>query len=516
VSLRLSHTPFAQEMVSEMEQAKASSAFSATGSEAALPIQIRFAREVPDVVRARMAYAFRVFAAIYNYRVVEEDSEAVGVRVVYGDPKFPSGPGLVAVPARYAVDGGAAGGRRFSRSRYANEEFPLAFGRDEKTGHPDWLGEIFQWLSSSHESRIVERDSVGRIPCFAQVFRDQGISARKPWAALLMGWLENALRNGNGTEALCRAPSPVAGVEHMVVCSHDIDFYYTNRGSALLRLVKNLGISLRIYRSWSFFQSNAVMILEVLGGKRTGDYLPALLNAIQENHFHSTFFVVTNREHPRDPNYRLQDMTGVLVQAERNGSSVCVHGSYTSVLGGGDLKLEVTALENVLGKKPLGNRQHWLRFDSHEKLFHAVENSELVFDSTLGFPEATGFRNGASFAFPPYDFREERACNFLEIPLVLMDGSLESESRASSEGAQRIADEVLAESRRLGWGGVSVLWHNPMEALGVPKETNQVFWKCAEKRTEFKEIWMSAEEFLESSLGRYQNAGLLKGVRVHA
>jgi len=97
-----------------------------------------------------------------------------------------------------------------------------------------------------------------------------------------------------------------------------------------------------------------------------------------------------------------------------------------------------------------------------------------------------------------------------------MDGSLECESRMGKEPAQAIADEVLLESRKAGWGGVSVLWHNPMEALAVPKEINGVFWNCLERRAQHGERWMSAQEFLEHSLGRYQNAGLLQGVQPHA
>jgi hypothetical protein len=481
-----------------------------------LPIRLLFGREVSEIVRARMSYAFRVFAAIYNYRVVEADSDTPGACLTYGETASPSTPGRLAVPARYTVDPDATRGTTFTTHRYAKEELHLAFGLDEKTRNPDWLGEIFQWLSSSRELGIVERDSVGRIPCLNTAFGEHGISPRKPHATLLMGWLENMLQNGSGREELCRAPSPVAGIEHMVVCSHDIDFYYTNWSSALLRLFKNLGISFRLYRNWSFFKANSVMILELLGGKRIGDYLPALLKAIQALDFHSTFFVVTRHNHRRDPNYQLSNLVGVLAEAERNGCSVCVHGSYTSVLGDGSLSAEVSALENVLGNKPLGSRQHWLRFDNHEKLFAAIENSQLVFDSTLGFPEVAGFRNGASFAFPPYNFKEERPYNFLEIPLVLMDGNLESESRVGGENAQEIADEVLMESRKLGWGGVATLWHNPVEPLAVPEEINRVFWRCAEKRPQFEEKWMSAREFIGCTLSRYQDAGLLEGVQAHA
>ena len=159
----------------------------------------------------------------------------------------------------------------------------------------------------------------------------------------------------------------------------------------------------------------------------------------------------------------------------------------------------------------MGSRQHWLRFDSHDKLFDAIERVGLLFDSSLGFSEAAGFRNGASFAFPPYDFAKERPCNFLEIPLVLMDGNLEATSRSSGEDAQEIADEILGQSRQWSWGGMAALWHNPIEPLSVPKEINRVFWNCVKRRKLHAEKWVSAEGFLSSCLSRYQAAGLMKG-----
>src|SRR5208283_3290370 len=58
-----------------------------------------------EVTRARVTYAFRVFAAIYNYRVVEDGASQETRIVLYGGPASPSdGPNSLRVPARYAPD----------------------------------------------------------------------------------------------------------------------------------------------------------------------------------------------------------------------------------------------------------------------------------------------------------------------------------------------------------------------------------------------------------------------------
>jgi len=147
-------------------------------------------------------------------------------------------------------------------------------------------------------------------------------------------------------------------------------------------------------------------------------------------------------------------------------------------------------------------------------LFTEISRAGLLCDSTLGFSEQIGFRNGASFAFPPYDFENARPHQFLEIPLVLMDKGLHAASRSLRKNPQELADKVLAESRKYGWGGVAVLWHDPIEPLAVPSEINEVFWNSAKRQKDFQEKWMSVSEFLPSCLQRYQQAGLLEGVRI--
>jgi hypothetical protein len=225
-------------------------------------------------------------------------------------------------------------------------------------------------------------------------------------------------------------------------------------------------------------------------------------------------FVVTRQGHRRDPNYRLKQIAGELEDAVEKGFSVEVHGSYRSVVEDQTLAEEAGALRDCTGRKPLGNRQHWLRFAEHQVLFDEIERAGLLADSTLGFSEAVGFRNGACFAFPPYNFAQERPCNFLEVPLVLMDGALETEARVSGRAPEQLAQEVLGESRKYGWGGVSVLWHNPIEPLSVPEEINAVFWKCAKQKEALGEKWVSLEQFLVCCAERYRRAGLLASASV--
>ncbi len=393
--------------------------------------------------------------------------------------------------------------------RHAGEDFPLAYGIDASSGRPDWLGEIFLWLSNSLEFDIRDRDDVGRIPYRATIFNRQGLSPEKPYASMLMAWMESALRKAGPEEALPRASSPLPTVDHLVVPSHDIDFCYVNRRSALTRVVKNLAIAVHSYRSWSYFSDNLIMLSKVLFGSRVGDYVIPLTQRITGSGFSSTFFAVAGRRHRRDPDYELKEIASQLKAALGQDFSVGIHGSYRSVVEDDTLTQETQALATAAGLKPLGGRQHWLRFGCHKKLFDTVTDAGLIADSTLGFPDMPGFRNGAAFAFPPYDFARERPYDFLEIPLVLTDGALEAAVRRLRKEPEEIARGILAESRKWGWGGIALLWHNPLESLSVPAEVNRVFWSCVQQRAEFRERWLSLDEFLRLIVPKYQSVGLL-------
>jgi hypothetical protein len=480
-------------------------------------IGIRFGSQVNPTIRSRITYALRVFAAVYGYQVQDSETDIADIVIAYGNAlDVREENRVVRVPARYVAQPVKPQEHSITRVRYALEDICLTLGIDETTNNPDWLGEIFQWVSAALESGIALRDSVGRIPYSETVFAKECISPLKPQASLLMAWLENTIQNGNSVEALPKASSPVSGIEHLVVCSHDLDFYFTNKADALLRLSKNLGIALAIYRSPSFFASNSRMAMNLLLGKNIGDYIPTMLDSIEDGGFRSTLFAVAGGVHRRDPNYKIQLLAPQLRKAIDRGFSVGTHASYTSVVEKESLTAEISNLEKAVGKRPQGSRQHWLRFDSHEKLQRVLDDSGLAYDSSLGFSEVCGFRNGASFAFPPYDFGNEKPCSYLEIPLVIMDGSLEAMSRAQKESPQEIADAILNESRKWGWGGISILWHNPVEPIQVPSKVNKVFWQCAKNRKRFAEQWMSADQFLCACLTRYQDAGLLKEIRFHA
>src|ERR1700679_2151684 len=128
-------------------------------------LSLRFASEIQEPVRSRMLYAFQVFAAIYDYRVVDADSGVDSLCCVYGAGNtWQRGNRTFPIPARYRTAKPGQVSSKAVKHRYGGEDICLFHDLDVASGNPDWLGELFEWLSSSHEMQATGRDSSGRIP----------------------------------------------------------------------------------------------------------------------------------------------------------------------------------------------------------------------------------------------------------------------------------------------------------------------------------------------------------------
>lgn len=467
-------------------------------------LRIRFERGTNFSVEKRIRYALSLFAACYGYPIADDgDLDADVVELYYGKaPPIGNASEPLWVPARYVLRELTEPAPEPKILTFDSEPICLFFGTDGQTSRPDWLGEIFEWVSGAHEYSIVERDPVGRIPYSSTVFGRYGIPPGKPHANLVMAWLEGVITRRGG---LIPSKDGDEDQPHWIVSTHDFDYYYSGLWDALTRIVKNLGIALLIYRRWDFFFDNLKLMAELLRRSRPGDIGKRLMERGRALGFRSTCFIIAANRHRRDANYRAEDLAQVWRGLTEAGFSIGLHGSYQSIVETGTLPLETDGLRRAAGLPVEGGRQHWLRFDDYTKLFDGISRAQLRFDSTLGFSETPGFRNGLCHPFPPYDFRDERPHDFLEIPLVLMDASL----IGMGPKAPTIMREVLSESRHWGWGGIAILWHNPLEPLHAPAPINRLFWEELAQCAENNEKWITGETLLELFGPRYRAAGLL-------
>jgi len=304
--------------------------------------------------------------------------------------------------------------------------------------------------------------------------------------------------------------SPVPSVRHFVVCTHDVDFVPLSGWGNARRLAKNAIIATFLYRSPMLGVQQAGHLLRLaVGGRSPLDQLPSLIHGQIQRGVKASYYFLSYSCHRRDGNYQVDDprIVDIMRSLDRQGMEVGVHGSYTSLDHGPGLASEFARVRE-LGFRAEGGRQHWLRF-TLERLIPALEDANALYDSSLGWSEHIGFRGSACFPFPLYDFENERPTPFLEIPMVVMEGSLLA-ARVPEQDWFDTVSEMLAVSRRYGWGGIALLWHPTAFGGGQhPISMGELFWRLVDARNQWKDTWTSASEFVHAVRQRYADTGLL-------
>lgn len=86
-----------------------------------------------------------------------------------------------------------------------------------------------------------------------------------------------------------------------------------------------------------------------------------------------------------------------------------------------------------------------------------------------------------------------------------MDQALTGDGQQFHEVAQ-----MIAASRRLGWGGISLLWHPSAFGTGwLPAHVGEIYWRLVGDRTRWNDSWSTASAFLEIARARFVETGLL-------
>ena len=140
------------------------------------------------------------------------------------------------------------------------------------------------------------------------------------------------------------------------------------------------------------------------------------------------------------------------------GAEIGLHASYSAAFDPAQITAEKAELERLGATLP-GQRYHYLRVDPHANLA-TLDELGFLYDSSLGFAEAPGFRAGIAHPFHPWDLERDRPLDLIEIPLAAMDVTY-AEPRylglSVAEGERRIL--ALLDWAAEHGGGFSILWH---------------------------------------------------------
>jgi hypothetical protein len=193
----------------------------------------------------------------------------------------------------------------------------------------------------------------------------------------------------------------------------------------------------------------------------------------------SSFYLMALSEGEEDYNYPLADLSSEMGIILDRGCEIGLHGGHQAFRDAAVLHEEKRRLEQALGKRITGYRNHFLKF-SVPGTWELLAEAGFSYDSTLGNARCAGFRNGMCHPFRPFNLETNAEIGILEIPLLLMDRTICDFMSVDPATAWRIAKSLL-DTVAAYHGGVTILWHN-----NCIKDRNFRFYRkileyCAEK-----------------------------------
>jgi hypothetical protein len=347
----------------------------------------------------------------------------------------------------------------------------------------DLVASAFALLACWDEHTTDERDKYGRLPFSASVFAaNPELKIDEPAVDRYAELLRDALAPRLAELGL--EPLPTAGAvwgargRFAIALTHDLDnlWRWTRRGFAAsgyrtLRAARHLdarGVGRELGDGADWLARHS--------WRRSDPFwtFPQLLRGEDVRGVSSTFYVIARHTHKQDgnqPETYQRKIPRALELVTDAGREVGLHGNDADRL----------ALAEGAGRHVTGIRYHYLRALYHETL-PLLEQAGFTYDTSMAFAEHEGFRCGCSFPFQPYSLEEERPLALVELPLAVMDGTLQEPHYRDLKAAEaeRAAAAVLARALRSG-GAVSLLWHNNRFDKRVSRGYDKVYWRLLDQ-----------------------------------
>ena len=238
------------------------------------------------------------------------------------------------------------------------------------------------------------------------------------------------------------------GKKFALCLTHDIDKAYTGTGRKLLNLLRGR-----------------------LGGRSLGEYLGDFTSrakphcnfdeimSLEERYgAKSTFFLLALNPDEKDYNYDVDSLHNYTSSILDRGFEIGLHGGWGAYMDRAVLAREKGRIEKALNRRIEGYRNHYLLFDRNVT-WRILEGEGFSYDSTFGYPDGVGYRNGLCHPFNPYDNESDKALSIVELPIAAMDRTLETYNRLGPSGAWERIKTVIDASKRYG-GVATIIWHN--------------------------------------------------------
>ncbi|PWE36627.1 MarR family transcriptional regulator [Pelagicola sp. LXJ1103] len=348
---------------------------------------------------------------------------------------------------------------------------PVLFGapvitREETrtTCEVDIFGAIFFMLSRFEEVVLPDRDGHDRFPAAAALAGREGFLQRPivdEYAALLFSlmqehWPQMRRRVREGRTRI----------------SCDVDQPFDRVGRNPKALIRGLGGDLLRRKSPRTAARRALNFWTHGSGDHRHDPFYTFdwyMDVCEQNGHRAAFYFIPDHSGGAiDGDYDISDLRilRLMQSIHARGHEIGMHGSFNTYQDPGQIRHERTRLTEALARaglevEILGNRQHYLRWDSAQTPDH-LEACGFAYDTSGAFPDRPGFRYGTSQPFAMWSWTKRAPLKLRQHPLVLMECSVLSPGYLGM-GHGREATDLMQSLKRAALrhgGDFTLLWHN--------------------------------------------------------
>ena len=243
------------------------------------------------------------------------------------------------------------------------------------------------------------------------------------------------------------------GKKFALCLTHDIDVLYTNQG-ALQQLrtgIKNV-ITFNI-------KGVKKSITKALRKTIEPDYhIHNILNAGKKYNAKSSFYFLSLTQGEHDFNYDPKEIKEIFELIKNNDGEIGLHGGHMAYNDPAKIESEKTLLEYAANKKVNGYRNHYLKFQT-PATWEYLNDAGFIYDTTFGYADNAGFRNGMCHPFQPYSLTRNCFLDIIELPLVIMDVTLWRYMKLNQAQQYALCTALIDTVAECN-GVLTLLWHN--------------------------------------------------------
>lgn len=242
--------------------------------------------------------------------------------------------------------------------------------------------------------------------------------------------------------------------EFAICLTHDIDTLFSDNTAKqyLTQGIKQL-IKLNLKGAFSAFKE--------IGQRRIipNFHVSKTLEIEKKYGAKSSSYFLSLSKGEQDFNYEPSEIPEVFEMIKASGGEIGLHGGHQAYGSLEKLKSEKEKLEAASGQKVVGYRNHYLRFKT-PYTWQYLDQLGFDYDTTFGYADCVGFRNGMCHPFQPYDLKQNKFLDLIELPLIIMECSLWARYMGISEEKQFNFCKDLIDKVAERKGVLTLLWHN--------------------------------------------------------